>query len=743
MKSNYFFVILIFSIASSLLIISANGIPYSLDSNESFSSLWHAFSINKFGIEASKGLADEVFSPLTTSHPFVHSHQGNFPRLFAWIIFELGARSAEAQIIVTTFTIGLASILMGYMLFERIANSNFAIILALVLMTDYILFAQWQVVTYRVWSGFFLFCELLLVSLYSDTLKLRWLLALYFSSLCLFYSELIFAVFVAITSFLLIVVISWSQKRKIFLVSTVIFVGALSGILIFFYQAILYLGYDNFLRDIQLTFGARNAYSSINDQIRQEIVNFYSQNGVIFWENFQNKSEFAGFKKFIQSFTYFDWQIHTPFFSGLLLGPIVAAFIGLIQIKKENNFRIHFPHPRPVILQNLNLIISYIFLSVIGFNLIFLLVKSTHLEILSTVTNIERVMFIAFSICFAILIHSYQDIISITKQVLFFLFLFFYVFMYSNFYDVRFEQLWLQIHNVRSSLVGGTLFFLSIFSSIEWIAISQSFRNLNDEKLNVMRIIRFLSVIITSYLFIYLLSPGYIYSGYLVRSAPFTVFISDIFVALGFYIIFRVMVINLEGIRTNNMLNVRTFKFALGSLALIMFSALWIQIQISYIKLLPANHYSFLKKLSEYPYKGKSFIVNNYAAPVAYFTMQWAYMDTNLKLIDNKLIGDNKYLWFADKKNNQSYKRPDYYLCMKPQTISTVLYKILYDKGLGSKQPGCLDENLIKKAMENRELKGLKLVDFDKEGPKKTGFVSWAIVKFDWNSDVGNEIHWK
>src|SRR4030095_12345844 len=139
------------------LLLATDFLPYVLDNNETFSSLWHAANLFNFGVSQSWGLADETFSPHPEAHPYVHTHQGNFPRLFAFLIYIAGARTAEAQIAITTFTVGLAAIGLIYAFFARITNPWFAFTVCAVFMTDYLLFAQWHVVTYRVWHSFFLF----------------------------------------------------------------------------------------------------------------------------------------------------------------------------------------------------------------------------------------------------------------------------------------------------------------------------------------------------------------------------------------------------------------------------------------------------------------------------------------------------------------------------------------------------------------------------------------------------------
>lgn len=108
-----FFYLIIFS----WVLYQSNGIPYVMDNNETYSSLVHATSIEKFGVSHSKGLADEVFSPHVSAHPYVHSHQGNYPRLYSWVIYKLGATTPAQQIVVTTFTIGLAALLFAFAFF--------------------------------------------------------------------------------------------------------------------------------------------------------------------------------------------------------------------------------------------------------------------------------------------------------------------------------------------------------------------------------------------------------------------------------------------------------------------------------------------------------------------------------------------------------------------------------------------------------------------------------------------------
>ena len=180
------------------LLVSTSFLPYVMDNNESFSAFWHASNIYNFGVSQTFGLTDESFSPHPEAHPYVHTHQGNFPRVFAYLIYVLGARTIEEQIAVTTFTIGVLTIFFAYHYFARISSPLFAFIVCAVLLTDYIFYAQWNVVTYRVWHAFFVFSSLLCVRGLGGRRSRLWAVLTFLDYLALFYFEFVFVAFVSL-----------------------------------------------------------------------------------------------------------------------------------------------------------------------------------------------------------------------------------------------------------------------------------------------------------------------------------------------------------------------------------------------------------------------------------------------------------------------------------------------------------------------------------------------------------------
>ena len=64
--------------------------------------------------------------------------------------------------------------------------------------------------------------------------------------------------------------------------------GALAGLSVFVSQAVGYLGYENFVRDIYLTFLARNDANNAAT-LMSEAAHFYENKHVIFWHNWSVK----------------------------------------------------------------------------------------------------------------------------------------------------------------------------------------------------------------------------------------------------------------------------------------------------------------------------------------------------------------------------------------------------------------------------------------------------------------------
>ncbi len=678
-------VLVLYVLIYGSLLVATDFLPYVMDNNESFSSLLHASNLYNYGVTHSYGLADESTNPVAGAHPYVHTHQGNFPRLFAFLIYLLGAQTIESQIVVTTFTVGVAAILLIFSFFARLATPAFAALVCFIFMSDYLLFAQWHVVTYRVWSSFLLFASLYCTHRAAASTDKRWLVTLAISFWCVFYSELVFAAFIGAACGMYAIYLSARRFKKLLLIVAAQCVGAALALAAVIFQAVGYLGMEDFRHDIYFTFLARNDFSSVS-RLLEEAGKFYESRRVIFWHNVQDRQAFVGIIPFFKSFTAFDWRVHTP----LLSITVWVLTVGwLLSLLPE---RVSF--------------ISRRVLSSIGLALLLFPIS------LVALFTLEKTVF------------------------------------GDNFYPV-----WNALHQLAGPSAVSPLVILAAFIVAYCIAVLGAGRMLGNEIRGQLRgVLVFLVCAVLAYLVVFVLSPGYIYSGYLSRHAPFTVFITDVVVAVAVYVLIKSALAMAEWATsraTNREHHSYLLSYSISSVAAvaallsIFIACYWLTVQATYIRWLPPNHFAFLKKLAEPPFRGATFAANNYAAPVAASTGQWAYFDTAISqgfVIEERgrwrLSGNPKYLWFADRDTNPDYRKPQYFVCMIGQSPSYILQRLRHNL-VG--ETGCTAQLLVQLARQG-DIGGIRLVDYDRAGLEKTGMAWWAIVRFDWNDVPGGVV---
>ena len=278
-----------------VMLSTTRGVPYTTDGNESFSMLVHASNLYHFPLSKTFGLSDEAYSRESAAHPYVYTHQGNFPRLFSWGLYALGARGVESQIVITTFTIGLLAVWLIFEYFSTATSPAFALAATSVFMTDYLLFAQWQVNTYRVWHGVFFFLSLVCIHRIDGMRRRRWLLVTLCAYACLFYFELVFGAFVAVFGGLYAGIRYWKRPKLLAICWSVQFAGALVAVLALVGQLIGHFGWVDFLQDLRLTYTARNVGGA--DQAYVEAIRqFVDSRHIVFWYNFAGEYKRSGFE---------------------------------------------------------------------------------------------------------------------------------------------------------------------------------------------------------------------------------------------------------------------------------------------------------------------------------------------------------------------------------------------------------------------------------------------------------------
>ncbi len=306
------------------LLAATDLLPYVYDNNETFSSLWHAHNLYSYDVFRSWGLTDEAFSPHAPAHPYAHTHQGNFPRLPAFVIYVLGARTAESQILVTTFTAGVVAMFFAFHFLARRAGPYFALIATLVLTTDYLFYTQWHVVTYRVWHLFFMFSSLLCIDGIGRGVgrqRRLWLLLTFVNFAGLFYFELVFVAFTSILSGLYACWSYWRRPRTLLLAWIAEGLGGLFGIGVLILQLRMYLGWAALFEDFYLTFFTRNRVAD-DPAMLARIESFYQDRNIAFWFNIVDVGDLRSLSAFVHQVFEYHLGVLTPF---LTLGCLVRS----------------------------------------------------------------------------------------------------------------------------------------------------------------------------------------------------------------------------------------------------------------------------------------------------------------------------------------------------------------------------------------------------------------------------------
>jgi hypothetical protein len=252
-------------------------------------------------------------------------------------------------------------------------------------------------------------------------------------------------------------------------------------------------------------------------------------------------------------------------------------------------------------------------------------------------------------------------------------------------FNQSYSEIWLlpvQEWKVRIVIRVATLMSFGAGLGIALCGASRSFGLV--QKASFRRALAFFFVGFVSYAVIYILSPGYVMSGYAERFAPFAIFFLSSIPAIAICAMLlagrRCSIWFLSNDSRIAQLYGRVFVPSGLIFAVSVVFLFWAKVQVYYAEIFPSNHLAFAKTLASPPFKNASFAVGNYAAVVAYYTRNWAYMDTMLgnAVIDLRdpaggHLKDKSALWFADWNSNPAYESPTYSACMKTPNFDSVL----------------------------------------------------------------------
>ena len=639
-----------FAVVGGLLVYS-DFLPYVTDNNESFSMYFHARNILQFGVRSTAGLTDEANSNAPAAHPYVYTHGGNFPRIPVLALMLLGVTSVEQQITILALLIGGVSLYLCYRFFSRMAGDLFAFLVVAVFSTDYLLFTQWQVNTFRVWHGFFFFASLLCVQALTDHNKRSIGALLLLNAIGLFYFEIVFGFFVALFSVLYAAIV---HRRRPILAGWAAGTIALGGIIalsVLLGQSLIHLGSDRALQDIRLTFLARNFDTSNGGAAATTRLQFFMKNHIVYWDSAFQPIGFLAIESLRTALSEGIVRVFTPFLMVVML---------IVTLPSLLNAWVSRPSRR--------------------FVLVILLVTGTY----------------------ALLRWALHDPAQITAWQ-------------GNIARQLTTMAWQLV--LVGTLVSGFL-----------LLVAGEHRALARVRQDISPIARYLLTGTGALAIVNAMFPGYVWNGYLSRYAPLAVFTADVWLALTLYVVFIFASRLRHG--QHRPLNIRVLS-AISALLFVSIIGYWVSLQTAYFVRLPSTSILFIRQLSRPEFRRASFVSDNYALPISYFTGQWAYQDQ--LLLENVIVTTSngprlrisgKYMWFADRDSNGSYVHPVYYLCRVQVDLNAA--SRLASLPPGGRLEGCSSQAIVRAA-------GLSLGELEHVlvASDPTPSDMWALVKLD------------
>jgi hypothetical protein len=723
--------LLLYVIGYGVLLAATHGLPYATDNNESFGAYFHGSSLVNFGLSQSFGLTDESFSPDPAAHPYVYTHGGNFPRVYTAAMYALGARSVESQIVIATFTVGLAGLALLYVFFASLGGALFATISSLVFASDYLFFAQWQVNSYRVWHTFLLFA-LLACTLPWLARRPRLQFGLVFAvQLCLVYFDLTFAIFASILVGLYVAVLHWRRAASVVRFWLAQAAGGLACVAILVVQNVAYMGWSGFQFDLAQTYGARNTAlegTPAGDQLLASLHAFYASNHIAFWRQLGGGGADRDFLSLLGQL--FEWVLlpMTPVFSLVVLVIFAGWALSLLPERQTKIWR--HGTAAAIVLGLAVFVATFAVLSgaaVVG-------QPADTLDLASQVLAAVVAAGIATAAVLALarlVTGRWTDLAGLVgRRVWLASFLLFgtaaLVHAQPNLYstDIGALQLlsdWLPTWLAQVLVLGAIAFAVYLVLR-------------PGDELRGTRLLMYFACGFVAYVGVRTVLPGYVLSDYLERTAPIPVYVRDAAVALTLTLLIAVS--RRIGANANASAG-RVAAIAGASLVgvlAVFVAAFWINLQRSYGELIPPTRAGFLELLSQPPFHGATFVASQYAAPVAAQTGQWAYLDPliasgQVKFSEDgfDVTHDDWYTWFADASSNPDYARPRYFLCFLPLSLRTAANDL--EAGGHPLGWGCSSWQLVRQARSGQ-------TDFPRDrvvATDPTSLDDWSIVQLDWD----------
>jgi hypothetical protein len=317
-----------------------------------------------------------------------------------------------------------------------------------------------------------------------------------------------------------------------------------------------------------------------------------------------------------------------------------------------------------------------------------------------------------------------------------------FVLMQSSLYSGmgNLEPIWQEaLVGIAGYTTGGAFFVSVMLLFAAWHASGSSVAT--DWGKRTDRLLVTFTALLLAYLFVFFVFTGYIFTGYFARYLSLTIFLNDLFLALGLVAMIdcvRGWYVSIKrSVSWRRLAHVSgAAAAAVGLTGVVLY---WGSLQTFLFRKLPPDQISFFPLVSTPPFRGATFAGSIYGGTLAYFSRSWAYFDANSALAQGsvtlgpdgyRVTRDDAYLWFADRAVNAAYQKPKYFLAM------TFLYHgFLQGRGLGyltddqALRLRVGDVPLIRDVREGRT-SYLNPIEVARD---PSPLDRWSIVRLDWD----------
>jgi hypothetical protein len=573
---------------------------------------------------------------------------------------------------------------------------------------------------------------------------------------CLAYLEVVFAATVTLLAAAYMALIRWRRPRQVARAWLLMVGGAALGAAVLCSQVIGYLGWEGFVEDVRLTFLARNTAAADLRAFRTEVWSFVEDHRLVFWDNFLGH---IGINSTILRWLLLIYSPALVFLALLISAAWALSFLPALELViHSRGSRRTWPAQSalPWATGAATLFVCAIFmdrsfagfadgsrqmgsvgaaLAVIVGAALGAVGLALHRRLRESAKDdfelpaIRLLLVAALLFCFAILARHHPD-------------------LYNG--GERLAPLFRRV----ISRTGGTVVWQVAALAAATLAVGLLLAPrtlIGRERRGFRRLFLLLAAGVVAVVTVFHLFPGYVVTGYLQRYCPLTVYLHLVPFAAAFYVLARVVQAFGSAVLASRLVPpdsrskvtpaaassrhplMHSTMSACALLLLGLLSFYWVSLQARLIGEFDPRAILF-KELQKPQYAGASFVVNTYAAPIAFITKGWAYFDPQIGKSELRnpepgkfyLRRDFRYLWLADKRLNKAYFEPDYFVCWIPRQL---LYR----------GDTCRELQIVTEARNGTSLLRHREVARDPSGRDE-----WSIVRLSWTypPGSGSKIEW-